>query len=80
MSAQCEFIKKQKQIPLGEPLNKLIGNLYFKIKVLILNKTLLNVFSNYVPNKIVTFNDKDPPWMKQYLKSQINWRNNVYQE
>ena len=29
-------------------------------QVLILNKTLLNVFSNYVPNKIVTFNDKDP--------------------
>ena len=41
---------------------------------------MLNVFSNYVPNKIVTFNDKDPPWMTQYLKSQINWRNNVYQE
>ena len=41
---------------------------------------MLNVFSNYVPNKIVTFNDKDPPWMTQYLKSQINWHNNVYQE
>ena len=49
-------------------------------QVLILNKTLLNVFANYVPSKIVTFNDKDPPWMTQYLKSQINWRNNVYQE
>ena len=49
-------------------------------QVRILNKTLLNVFANYVPNKIVTFNDKDPPWMTQYLKSQINWHNNVYQE
>ena len=49
-------------------------------QVLILNKTLLDVFSNYVPNKIVTFNDKDPPWMTQNLKSQINWRNNVYQD
>ena len=49
-------------------------------QVCILNKTLLNVFANYVPNKIVTFNDKDPPWMTQYLKSQINWHNNVYQE
>ena len=58
--------------------------MYFKIQVheqvLILNKTFLNVFSNYVPNKIVTFNDKDPPWVIQYLKSQINWRSNVYQE
>ena len=41
---------------------------------------MLNAFSNYVPNKIVTSNDKDPPRMTQYLKSQINWRNNVYQE
>ena len=41
---------------------------------------LADVFSNYVSNKIVTFNDKDPPWMTQYVKSQINWRNNVYQE
>ena len=49
-------------------------------QVPILNKTLLNVFSNYVLNKIVTFNDKDPPGMTQYLKSQINWCNNVYQE
>ena len=41
---------------------------------------MLNVILNYVPNKIVTFNDKDPPWMTQYLKSKINWHNNVYQE
>ena len=41
---------------------------------------MLNVFSNYVTNKIVTFNDKDPPWMTQCLKPQINWRSKVYQE
>ena len=41
-------------------------------QVCILNKTLLNVFANYVSNKIFTFNEKDPPWMTQYLKSQIN--------
>ena len=44
-------------------------------QVLILNKALLNVFSNHVPNKIVTFNDKDPPWLTQYLKLNINWHN-----
>ena len=27
-----------------------------------------------------SFNDKDPLCMTQYLKSQINWQNNVYQE
>ena len=44
------------------------------------NRTLLNVFSNYVLNEIVTFNDKDPTWMTKFLKSQIHCRNNVYQE
>ena len=28
-----------------------------------LNKTLLNVFSHFAPNKIVIFNDRYPPWM-----------------
>ena len=29
----------------------------------ILNNTLMNVFSNFIPNKFVTFNENDPPWM-----------------
>ena len=41
---------------------------------------MLNIFLNYVPNKIVTFSGNDPSWMTQDLKSHINWRNNVYQE
>ena len=41
---------------------------------------MLNVFSNYAPNKTVTFNDQSPPWMTQYLKAQIKWRKNVYQK
>ena len=40
---------------------------------------MLNVFSNYATNKVVTFNDKDPPRMTQYLKPQINWRNKVFE-
>ena len=46
-------------------------------QVLILNKTLSNIFSNFAPKKIVTFIDKDTPWMTEYLKSQINWCNNI---
>ena len=30
-------------------------------QVCIFNKTLMNIFSNFTPNKYVTFNDKDPP-------------------
>ena len=32
-------------------------------KVSILNRTLMNAFSNFIPNKVVTFNDKDSQWM-----------------
>ena len=40
----------------------------------------MNVFSNFIPNKLVTFNDKDPPWMFEYLKSKIKWLNKIYAE
>ena len=40
----------------------------------------MNVFSNFIPNKLVTFNDKDPPWMSEYLKNKIKWRNKIYAE
>ena len=32
----------------------------------------MNVFSSFIPNKLVTFNDKDPPWMSEYLNSKLS--------
>ena len=32
----------------------------------------MNVFSSFIPNKLVTFSDKDPPWMSEYLNSKLN--------
>ena len=40
----------------------------------------MNVFSNFIPNKLVTFNDKDPPWMSEYLKNKINWCKEIHTE
>ena len=40
----------------------------------------MNVFSNFIPNKLVTFNDKDPPWMTPNLRNKINWKNGIYKE
>ena len=34
----------------------------------IFNKTIINIFSNFIPNKLVTFDDKDPPWITEKLK------------
>ena len=49
-------------------------------QVSILNRTLINVFSNFIPNKLVTFNDKDPPWMTSDLRDKINWKNSIYKD
>ena len=34
-------------------------------QVNIFNKTIINIFSNFTSNKLVTFDDKDPPWMTE---------------
>ena len=48
--------------------------------VCILNRTLINVFSIFIPNKLVTFNDKDPLWMISDLRDKINWKNSIYKD
>ena len=34
-------------------------------QVNIFNETIINIFSNFIPNELVTFDDKDPPWMTE---------------
>ena len=47
-------------------------------QVNILNKLILNVFTNYVCNKVVTIDGKDPPWMAHFKKSKTEWQNSIY--
>ena len=35
------------------------------------NTTVMNIFKNYIPNKIITCNDKDPPWINDEVKNLI---------
>ena len=41
-----------------------------------LNKTILNILSNFIPHE--TVNDKDPPWFTKKNKNLIQEKNNVY--
>ena len=41
---------------------------------------MINVFSNYIPNKWITIHDKDPPWMNDEIRNKMNYRNNFYQQ
>ena len=39
---------------------------------------MLNLFLNFMSNKILTFDDRDPSWMTEYIKSKIQRKNNIY--
>ena len=40
---------------------------------------ILNVFQNYVPNKYITIDDKDPVWMIKITKSKLE-KNKLHQQ
>ena len=43
----------------------------------------MNIFSNFIPNKYITFNDRDPPWMNDLrltLNSKTNTIKNGYKD
>ena len=66
--ASTESIKKSiesvnwKPLFNGKPVNKQIS---------ISNETIINILSNFVPNKFVTFDDNDQSWMNDSIKNNI---------
>ena len=48
-------------------------------QVEVFNKTLLNIFHNFIPNKIILCDDKDPPWMNDEIKNLIKRKNWLFQ-
>ena len=44
----------------------------------LLNNIILNVFANFVPNKVITCDDRDPPWINDNIKNKIRWKNSMY--
>ena len=45
-----------------------------------LNEVLLNIFRNYVPNKYIIIDDKDPVWMNDTVKSKIIAKNLLFKQ
>ena len=44
-------------------------NVYEQVELF--NKILLNIFHNFIPNKIIVCDDRDPPWMNDEIKKMI---------
>ena len=47
-------------------------------QVNLLNDIILNVFKNIVPNKVITFDDRDPTWINDNIENKIRWKNSMY--
>ena len=47
-------------------------------KVFILNKTVLNILSNFIPQETVTVDDNDPLWFTKKIKNLIQEKKNAY--
>ena len=55
-------------------------NIPINEQVNLFNSTLTSIFRNIIRNKIVTFNDQDPPWFGEKIKAKIKLKNRVYKE
>ena len=44
------------------------------------NKTPLNIFRNFIPNRTKTFTDSDPPWMTKDIRNKIKLKNTFYRQ
>ena len=80
----CDY-KRASESVINAGLNKVDWEFLFSNKsvnqqVVIFNQSVMNGFSNFVPNKFVTFNDRDPLLMTLNIKDKINYRNNIYRE
>ena len=47
-------------------------------KVLIFDKNVLNVLSNFIPHEVIVWDDKDPPWFNGKIKLLINEKLRTY--
>ena len=47
-------------------------------KVILFNRTILNIFHNFIPNKMITCADRDPTWMSEMIKYLIKKKKLYY--
>ena len=59
---------------------KLFDQKDINTQVMTLNETILNFLRNYVLNKYITIDDKDPVWMNESIKSKIKTKNKLQKQ
>ena len=46
--------------------------------VYLVNTTIINILSNYIPHETITCDERDPPWINHKIKQLIQEINNTY--
>ena len=49
-------------------------------QVIFFNRTILNIFHKFIPNKIILCDDRDSPWMNERIKHLIKKKKAVFQK
>ena len=73
MKKQLLKILRKQYLTLIENLSA-FENLSVDEKVDFLNKTLLNIFRNYIPNKKIKCDYRQPPWVTDIIKKYLKQR------
>ena len=47
-------------------------------QVLLFNETLLLIISNFIPNKKMIFDNREPPWFDKKTKNLMKYKNQMY--
>ena len=51
------------------------------IRFFLFNKTISNIFHNFIPPKTITCNDReDPSWLNEEIRQKINNKNEIYKQ
>ena len=67
------------QLAIGQfSQEKSFRNLNINEMVFLLNKTIKNILSNYIPYETATSDDRDPPWSNNNIKQLIQEKNETY--
>ena len=48
-------------------------------QISIFNETILNIMKNFIPHETKIFNDQEPPWINNKVKTMIQGKNEIYQ-
>ena len=57
---------------------KLFQNKSIHDQFKLFNEIIVNIVSNYISNKFITCNGKDPPWLIDHIKCLINLKNKIF--